>query len=135
MATFNAELACKALEQRLTSLERAVESLRKAAQPDATSARLKATDDRMKGHEERVTKLESVVKTMGETRGAPKLEAMEKQLKTMSDSKFVDEKTFQRLQDNVEKQRDADDRKRDQKTKQETQTMVDKSVEEHKKQI
>jgi hypothetical protein len=128
MPTFNAELACKALEQRLSSLERVVESLRKSANSDDTGAK-------MKGHEERMTKLEGVVKTMGETRGAPKLEAMEKQLKAMSDAKFLDDKTYKRLQENVEKERDAEYQKRDQKMKQDTQVIVDKQLDEHKKQI
>jgi hypothetical protein len=127
MPTFNAETACKALDQRVTALERAMEGLKKVASSDAGAAKQKATDDRVKAHDDRLAKMESVVKVLGETRTATKVDAMEKSLKALHDAKLLDEDTFR-------KQMAANDDKRGQEIAKETKVMIDKQIAEAQKQ-
>jgi len=150
MPSFNAELACKSLETRINNLERASDSLRKASQGnDGAGARQKQADDkikghddkikghedRIKGHDDRPSKLENVVKVMGENRSASKVDAMEKSIKALHDAKLIDRDTFDKqLQANDAKRGEMYDKQQKEMCR-EIKADVDKQVEKMQQQI
>ncbi len=126
---FNAELACKALDQRISGLERAVESLRKATQGADPVA------GQVKGQGERLSKLENVVKVLGENRSANKVDAMEKSVKALYDAKLIDEKSFRKQLEDNDNRREDNFKKEQERMKQTVQADIDKKLAQMQKQV
>jgi hypothetical protein len=87
---FNAEFAAKAIEKRVMIIEKLTQELTTKANHDDASVVLKNTlpkiTDRLDALERRLDSVEQIVKTLVETRGAGKAEAMEKLIKVVQDT-------------------------------------------------
>lgn len=99
MAAFNAELAAKALDKRLSSLENAIDAIQKQSRAAGDSVgALLALQKIAAEQKQRIDTLEKYVKTLMETRGESKQDALDKLRQTIVDIQTQQARDRERLQ-------------------------------------